>query len=190
MEQPHRQRTREENAIVLDYLKHGYADDPRPLHRKEAIVQALGEGFFTLLELVPQEGIELKPFDKVYIGEGKRDKISYIRAALFPNKLTQTSKSTMSSIVDQIVSESEAKFMDFINKSGPLSLRAHQLELLPGIGKKHAEELLREREKEPFKSFEDVKKRVPAIADIKKMIINRIMDEIDGKDRYRLFVRV
>ncbi len=190
MEQTHRQRTKEEYAVVLDYLKHGYADDPRPLHRKEPIVQALGEGSFTLLELVPQEGIELRPFDRVYIGEGKRDKISYIRAALFPNKLTQTSKTTMSSVVDQIVSSNETKFIDFINKSGPLSLRAHQLELLPGIGKRHAEELITEREKEPFKNFEDVKKRVPAIADIKKIIINRLMDEIDGKDRYRLFVRV
>lgn len=174
---------------MLDFLKHGYADDPRPLHRKESIVQALGEGFFTLLELVPQEGIELKPFDKVYIGEGKRDKISYIRAALFPSKLTQTAKSTMPVIVEKIISDREAQFVEYLNQAGPISLRAHQLELLPGIGKKHAEELLKARAEKKFESFAEIKQRLPAI-DVKKALMQRILDEIEGKDRYRLFVRV
>jgi len=183
------QRAREEYAVVLDFLQHGYADDPRPLHRKEPIVQAIGKSFFTLLELVPREGISLRPFDEVYIGEGERDKISFIRAALFPDKLTQTAKSTIPAIVEKLVSDSEAKFIEFYNKAGPVSLRTHQLELLPGIGRRHSEELLAERQKAPFVSFEDIKKRVSAISDARKAIVQRILDEIDGKDRFRLFVR-
>ncbi len=186
---PQRPRQREEYAVVLDFLQHGYADDPRPLHRKEPIIQAIGKSFFTLLELVPIEGVGLKPFDEVYIGEGKRDKVSFIRAALFPNKLTQTARSTMPATVEKLVSDNEARFVEFYNKAGPVSLRTHQLELLPGIGRRHCEELLAERQKSPFVSFDDIKKRVSAISDARKAIVQRILDEVEGKDRFRLFVR-
>jgi putative nucleotide binding protein len=79
--------------------------------------------------------------------------------------------------------------VEFINKAGPISLRAHMLELLPGVGKRHTEELLKEREKALFTSFEDVKKRVSSVPEPKKLIVQRILDELEGKDRYRLFVR-
>lgn len=184
-----RPRMREEYAVVLDVLQHGYADDSRPFHRKEPVVQAIGKSFFTLLELVPAEGIKLKPYDEVYIGEGKRDKISYIRGTLFASRLTQTAKNELNFVIEKIVLTNEAKFIEFINKAGPISLRAHMLELLPGIGKKHSEELLKERTKALFTNFDDVKKRVTAISDPIKVIVQRIMDEIEGKDRYRLFVR-
>ena len=38
-------RAREEYAIVLDFLQHGYAEDSRPFHRKEPVVQAIGKTF-------------------------------------------------------------------------------------------------------------------------------------------------
>jgi len=185
-----RTRAREEYVIVLDFLQHGYAEDSRPLHRKEAIVQAIGKSFFTLLELVPAEGVKLKPHDEVYIGEGKRDQISYIKGTLFFSKLTPTAKTELNFILDKIVSANETKFIDFINKSGPISLRAHSLELLPGVGKKHAQDLLKEREKAPFASFDDIKNRVSSVSEPKRLVIQRILDELEGKDRYRLFVRV
>ena len=159
MEMQQRPRMREEYAVVLDVLQHGYSDDSRPFHRKEPVIQAIGKSFFTLLELVPAEGIKLKPYDEVYIGEGKRDKISYIRGTLFASRLTQTAKNEMNFVIEKIVQTNEVKFIEFINKAGPISLRAHMLELLPGIGKKHAEELLKERTKAVFANFEDIKKR-------------------------------
>ena len=69
---------KEENAIILDYLPYGY-----PLEKKMMpIAQAIGEGHFTLLELVPRRGIKLELKEKVYIGEGKREKIYYILGRL------------------------------------------------------------------------------------------------------------
>jgi putative nucleotide binding protein len=62
------------------------------------------------------------------------------------------------------------------------------LELLPGVGRKHSQALLDERQKKPFESFDDIRKRVPAV-DPKKAIIERIMEELQEKDRHRLFVR-
>ena len=47
------QRKKEEEAIVLDFLQHGYPFDNRPMHVKTPIVQAIGKENYTLLELVP-----------------------------------------------------------------------------------------------------------------------------------------
>ena len=183
-------RIKEEKAIVLDSLPHGYPEDSRPLHKKEAIIQAIGKEHFVLLELIPAPGVSLQPYDEVYIGEGKRDQISYIKGTLYMGKLTQTAKSELPFIIKKVVDENESKFIEFFNSSGPISLRAHQLELLPGIGKRHAKDLLEIRQKDPFSSFEDIKKKVSSIPDPKKAIIDRVMSELEGKDRFRLFVRV
>lgn len=185
-----RQRIREEHAVVLDYLRHGYSEDSRPFHKKEPIVQAIGKDHFTLLELVPAPSAALKPHDEVYIGEGKRDKISYIKAGLPMLKLTQTARTELPFVIERMVDKNEERFVEFFNKAGPISLRAHQLELLPGVGKRHAKEILAERQSRPFVNFDDIKKRVSAVPDPRKAVVQRILAELEGKDRYRLFVRV
>jgi putative nucleotide binding protein len=63
------------------------------------------------------------------------------------------------------------------------------LEELPGLGKKSMMAILDEREKEKFKSFEDLTTRVPTVKDPVKLIVARIMLEITDPDRKRyLFV--
>ena len=64
----------------------------------------------------------------------------------------------------------------------------HQIELLPGYGKKHMKEILEERSKKEFKSFEDIKKRLPSLPDSKTAIQKRITQELGGKERNKLFV--
>ena len=184
------QRAREEWVIVLDYLHHGYAEDSRPFHMKEPIVQAIGRDHFTLFEIVPNTGILLKASDEIYVGEGKRDKVRYIKGILPAEKLTQTAKTELPFIIEKLVSANEKCFVDFFNNAGAVSLRSHQLELLPGIGRKHTAEVLEERKRKAFTSFADIKKRVPAVPDPKKAIVQRILDELEEKDRFRLFVRV
>jgi putative nucleotide binding protein len=181
-------RIREEYAIILDFLPHGYPFDDRPSHKKTPIVQAIGKDQFSLLELVPKKDIFLQPYEEIYIGEGKRDKIHHINGRLPLNKLTATAKSEMEYVVKDIVSKSEKKFVDFFNKAQPLTTRMHQLELLPGLGKKHMWEILEARKEKPFESFEDLKKRVKLMPDPMKIIVRRIMQEIHGSEKHTIFV--
>jgi len=183
-------RVKEEYAIVLDYLKHGYSEDSQPSHIREAIVQAIGEEHFVLLELVPSPDISLKPNDRVYIGEETRDKISYIKGVISKDRLTQTAVSELPFIIEKLVDTKEEQFVEFFNTCGPISLRAHQLELLPGIGKRHARDLIDARGEQPFVSFEDINKRVTSVPNPKKAVIQRILLELDDGDRHKLFVRV
>ena len=129
--------TKEERAVVLDFLPNGYPFDSRPNHRKTAIVQGLGKSHFTLLELVPKKDIFVQPYEEVYIGEGKRDKIHHILGKLPLDKLTATAKNELDFVVKDLIKKEEKRFVDFFNKAQPLTTRMHQLELLPGLGKKH-----------------------------------------------------
>lgn len=185
---PEKKKTKEENAVVLDFLPNGYSFDTTPLHKKTSIVQAVGKEHFVLLELVPKKGEFLRPYEEVYIGEGKRDKIHYIIGKLPVERLTSTARSELDYIVKELVEKNKQRFIDFFNTAHPLTTRMHQIELLPGVGKKHMWQILEEREKAPFKDFEDIKKRVNLMPDPQKTIIKRIMLELLGKEKHRLFV--
>lgn len=86
--------------------------------------------------------------------------------------------------------KNEKRFIEFFNNARPLSTRMHQIELLPGVGKKHMWEIINAREEKPFESFDDIKKRVKLIPDPEKLIIRRIIHELEGTDKHRLFVDV
>ncbi|MBI2140701.1 DUF655 domain-containing protein [Candidatus Woesearchaeota archaeon] len=181
---------KEEIAIVLDFLPNGYPFDSRPMHIKTAIAQAIGKVHFTLLELVPKKGIHLTPSEEVYIGEGKRDKIHHISGKLPLERLTHTASSVMESVIREIISKDEQRFMAFFNNAQPLGVRMHQLELLPGLGKKHMWEILEARDEKPFESFEDLKKRVKLMPDPERVIMRRIIKELDGAEKHRIFVDI
>jgi len=176
---------KEENAIILDYLPYGY-----PMGgRMNPIAQAIGEKTLALLELVPRKGITLAQKEKVYIGPEKRDKIYYISGRLPRDKLTEAAKIQLQEFVENLVAEQEKKFVDFFNNAQAMNTRLHQLEMLPGFGKKHTQEFLKVREEKPFESFEDMKKRIPSVPDPKKAIEKRILEELLERQRFNLFVK-
>lgn len=179
---------KEETVVVLDFLPNGYPFDERPMYMKTPIAQAIGKARFVLLELVPKKGIHLQPYEEVYIGEGKREKIHHIIGRLTPDKLTQTARKELELVIKEIVEKEEKKFVDFFNKAQPLSTRMHQLELLPGLGKKHMWEILDARKEKEFENFKDIKKRVKLMPDPEKTIIKRIIKEISGDEKHRIFV--
>ena len=182
------ERTKEETVVVLDFLPNGYSSDQRPVYQKTAIAQAIGKQHFVLLELAPKKDIHLQPYEEVYIGEGKREKVHHIVGKLPIDKLTATAKSELEYVVKDIVKKDEKKYVDFFNKAQPLSTRMHQIELLPGVGKKHMWQIIDARKEKEFETFKDIKKRVKLMPDPEKAIIRRILLELQGKEKHRLFV--
>jgi len=175
---------KEDFAIVLDYLPNGY-----PLEGKMMpIAQAIGEKNFTLLELIPRREATLQQGEKVYIGEDKRDKIYYILGRLKREKLTESAKSQLREFIKAAVKENEKRFVEFFNKAEAMNKRTHQIELLPGFGKKHMKEILDKREEKEFENFEDMKKRISNLPDPEKAIEKRIYLELTNIERYNLFI--
>ena len=176
---------KEEHAIVLDYLPNGY-----PLEGKMMpLAQAIGETNLILLELVPRKGMTLEIGEKVYIGEGKRDKIYYILGRIRKDKITESAKEQLKKIIERIVKEREKEFVDFFNKSTAINKRIHQIELLPGMGKKYMKEILEQRNIKEFESFEDIRKRIHNIPFPEKAIEKRIIQELVEDERYNLFTK-
>lgn len=179
---------KEENAIVLDFLPNGYPFDTRPMHRKTAIAQALGKNYFTILELVPKKGVTLQPGEEIYIGEGKRDQVHHVVGRIPAEKLTQTARGELEFVVKSLVAKDKQKFVDFFNNAGAINARRHQIELLPGIGKKHMWEIIEQRKEKTFEDFDDLRKRVKLMPDPEKAVIKRILKELNAEDKYKLFI--
>ena len=172
---------KEEYVIILDYLKFGYVNPERPTAHGKPIAQAIGVDKFTLIEVTPKEGVDLDIHDKVYIGSGKRDKVNRVKGLLDFENLTATSRIELEYAIKEIIL---------------LNIKMHKLELIPGIGKKHTQMILEERKKEPFKSFEDLKQRVPLLGEPVDMLAKRVRLELDtttvkrGKNKYYMFTQV
>ena len=176
---------KEDYVIILDYLPYGY-----PMGGKtNPVAQAIGEKTLVVLELIPRRGVTLEQKEKVYIGSEKRDKIYYIAGRLPREKLTETAKIQLQEFVEKVVAEQEKKFVDFFNNAQPINTRLHQLELIPGFGKKHTKEFVEERDKKPFESFEDIKTRISNVPDPKKAIEKRLLEELLERQRFNLFVK-
>jgi putative nucleotide binding protein len=185
----------EEYAIILDYLPLGYVKEGTPSFKRKPVAQAIGKEEFTLLELIPKENIMLDIHQKVYIGSGKREEIARVNRRLKYDDLTATAKVELNYVIEEIIKAKEDRFVGFFNEAGPISTRLHQLELLPGIGKKHMWDIIKARKEKPFENFDDIKKRVPMLSDPVKLISKRILLELEatgdkkGKRKYVLFTR-
>lgn len=177
----------EEHAYILDFLPYGRAGT-RPGYRAGAVVQVVGEDFFTLLEAIVKEGSVLKPYDQVYVGKEKREEITYIIGRVGFEELTANAKMELPNVIEKIVLKRERWFVNFFNTAQAITPRMHAMELIPGIGKKYMWQIINERERKLFESFADLQKRT-SIPDPAKLVTKRIVEELSEESKYRLFTR-
>ena len=177
----------EEYAYVLDYLLHGRLGT-RLGYRAGALIQLVGEEYFTFLEAIAREGIALKTADRVYVGKDARRKITYIIGRINYDELTSNAKMELSGTVEKIVLNREKWFVNFFNTAQAITPRMHALELIPGIGKKYMWQILDERDKKPFQNLEELQNRAN-MPTPPKLITRRILEELAGESKYRLFTR-
>jgi len=179
-------RKYEEIAYVLDYLPQGRSVEMRMSYQREELVQAIGESYFTLLELIPRRGAQFSPKERLIIGRNGNGKIDHVKGRIQFDDLTATAKNDLPAVMEAAISANESRFVKFFNTAGPITTRLHQLQLLPGIGRKTMWEILDERKKKPFSSFQDLVDRV-RIQDPRKVIAKRILMELQNEDKYQIF---
>ncbi len=178
----------EDYAYILDFMPYGHPDDKRPLHKREPLAQVVGEKYFTLLEVSIKKDQSPLVMDRVYIGKGERDVVRKIKRRLRYNDLTPAAKAELPYVLEHIIKRDEKRFVEFFNKAESITTRMHQLELLPGVGKKMMWAIIEERKKKPFESFEDIAKRVKGLQRPEKLIASRIIYEIQNpQTKYKLF---
>jgi putative nucleotide binding protein len=176
-------------AVVLDYLPHGRPTDTRPQYKKRPIAYALGEEDFRLLELTLADDADVNIGDRVAVSsDADRDVVERIREVEYDD-VSNGAHSELEYAVGEIIDSDEARFVRFYNEAQPITLRLHQLNLLPGIGKKLRNNILDQRKRKPFESFEDLEERVSGLHRPKEVLAERIIEELRDDDlKYRIFV--
>jgi len=179
----------EDYAYIIDYLPQGRPDEKS--FKRTPLAIAVGENEFKLFELIPKPKVSLIIGERVYIGKDteKREKIEHVKRRIAYDELTPAAKSELPYTLEEIVKKREDFFIKFFNEAHPITTRLHMLELLPGLGKKTMWAILEERKKGPFKDFEDLKNRVKLPHHPVKLIVNRILYELQHRhEKYKIFV--
>ncbi|MFC7115303.1 DUF655 domain-containing protein [Natronoarchaeum sp. GCM10025703] len=177
------------HAVVLDHLPHGLPGDERPQYDTPSAAYAVGEKDFYLYELLFDDDSDVSIGDRIVVSPAEeRESIDQLRTVEYDD-LSSGAQSELDYVVEDIVDENEQRFVDFYNEAQPITLRLHQLNLLPGIGKKLRNTLLDERKRKPFESFEEVEDRVSGLHDPEGVIVDRILEELrEDELKYRTFV--
>ena len=179
--------TGEATGVVLDFLPHGRTSDDRPQYEKDPLGFVLDYDDFTLYEFIAESDANVSIGDRIDVASGdfvtRYSEIEY-------DELPGGAQSELAYVIEDIVEEQQQRFVDFYNDAQPITLRLHQLNLLPGIGKKLRNNILDERKRQPFESFEDLESRIGGLHNPKEVLVDRIMEELREDDlKYRIFVR-
>ncbi|PSP37451.1 DUF655 domain-containing protein [Halobacteriales archaeon SW_8_65_20] len=177
------------DVVTLDVLPNGPSSDTRPPSQATPIAYALDVDEFRLYELTLTDDAHvlvgnrftLAPADEQSEAVARSRRIEY-------GDLSGAAQSELEYAIEDLVETDEARFVDYYNEAQPITIRLHQLNLFPGIGKKLRNDILDERKREPFESFEEVSDRVSGLHDPKQTIVDRIAEEIREDDlKYRIF---
>jgi putative nucleotide binding protein len=180
----------ERRAVVLDHLPNGRPDDDRPQYERPAFAYAVGEDDFRLFELELADDADVGIGDRLVIRPAEaRTAVDRFREVAYDD-LSNAARSELEYVVEEIVDRDEERFVEFYADSDPLSLRLHQLDLLPGVGDTIRNNVLDARKRGRFESFEDVADRVSGLHDPRETVVERVLTELRDDDlKYRLFVR-
>ena len=176
-------------TVVLDYLAHGLSDDGRPQYAKSPAGYAMDIEDFSLYEVAFDEDERLTIGSEVVVEPAEERDIVVDAREVEYNALSSGAQSELEYVVQDLVEDHEERFIDFYNEAQPITLRLHQLNLLPGIGKKLRNGILDERKRKPFDSFEDLEDRVSGLHDPDEILVERILQELRDDDlKYKTFV--
>ena len=173
---------KDEYIKVLDFLERG-----RQGEKDEPTAQGIGTENFNLLEVVMRDDERPKGGEELYIGEGDREEVKFIKSRIEYDDLTGNAQKELEYVLKALIEDNEERFVDFFNNATPVTPRRHAFELLPGVGNRHMQKLIDEREKEEFDSFEDIRERVSTMPDPEELITDRIVEELKGEAKRRLF---
>ncbi|NGM69649.1 DUF655 domain-containing protein [Natronolimnobius sp. AArcel1] len=176
-------------AVVLDYLAHGLSDDGRPQYEKSPAGYALGIEDFALYQVAFDEDERLTIGSEVVVSPPSERSVVTECQQVEYGALSSGAQSELEYVVQDLVEENEQRFVDFYNDAQPITLRLHQLNLLPGIGKKLRNGILDERKRKPFESFDELSERVSGLHDPDEVLVERILEELQDDDlKYQTFV--
>ncbi|BBG24430.1 DUF655 domain-containing protein [Sulfuracidifex tepidarius] len=181
----HKEGPKDVIVYVLDYMREGNPLDKHKFHSNKPIIQAVGRDFFTLSEILVQDISKEIQIEQMI--DLREDNGVLFDLNISYDDLTTVARDSLKRVLPTILTDKEQEIVTFFNNAGPLTLRLHSLELIPSIGKKTLRTFLEERKRKPFESYKDIEDRT-GIKDVKGLLVERIIKEMQGEEKYYLFV--
>lgn len=177
-------------AVLLDFFPNGRSEGGPRGYERQPLGYGLGTDSFRLFEIVFEESADVGIGDAVVVEpEDEREGIVDLWGIDYDD-LSGGAKSELEYAIGEVVESEEDRFVDFFNDAQPITLRLHQLNLLPGIGEKLRNSIIDQRKRRPYESFEDLEARVGGLHDPQDILAERILEELTETDlKYRLFAR-
>ncbi len=176
-------------VYLLDILQHGGVD--KAGHSWNPISQVIEVPSFNLYEVYLNKSKiqQLKLQQKIQVTGREDSPLGRPNKRLKYEQLTHASMQTLGLVLEQYVLENEARFIKFVNNVGPITIKRHYLEVLPGVGKKLMNEILENRHRKPFESFEELNSRISGFKP-KEVFVKRIIEELEDQEmKHYLFVK-
>ena len=126
---------------------------------EEYIVQTVGAYNFNLIEVVMKKDKTPFPGEFLYIGDGNRDDVDYIKRRITFDQLTKKAKRKLDYVLESLIKFYEDRFLEFINKAPARPLVAnqpHTLAEIPLIGKLRTGGILSKRKMMEIDSFNEI----------------------------------
>jgi len=91
-------------------------------------------------------------------------------------ELPNQAQAAINDVMKEILSENPKSCMEFYNRAGPVSLKFHAFQLLPGIGQKKATQMMKSRVSAGWMTFEEVDEA--CTIDSLQLIVERLVEEL------------
>ena len=176
----------EEHALVLDVRMRSRSATVRG--REGTMVTALGDGRFTLLEIMASDGAAPRLGERICIGREGRTGVEAVLGRIPYAEASAAAQAELRGAVEKIVGYQEDRFVEYVNTAGPLTQHVHALEMMPGVSKAQAMAAVEERREGKFSSYRDIEERA-GIRGVAGRMAQMILDEITGEARTRLFAK-
>ena len=149
---------------------------------KSSVIVALGESKM-MLGRYYSKSAETAVGERIYVGvdSTKRTAVGDILGMVRLDRLSNSASSDLPLITQMFIEENQAHFIKaFFNIAGPLSLKQHAFELLPGIGKKKALQMVESRGSSGFSSLNQLDEACSI--DSAELLARRFVAEIQDKN--------
>ena len=120
------------------------------------------------------------------IRDRHRTKIVSVLGKLDYSELSNEARNELEPVLENMIVQNEPRFIAYFNELQPITPRLHALELIPGIGKTFMRQIINQRGKKKFDSFEELERRV-GLREPVKLLAKRIIEELSGGSRIMLF---
>ena len=178
-------KTNESFGIIFDFGQEFLSESS---YRKEFnVIHVIGEAHFSLLKIFLKHQLIGRVIGDRIDLEANKSSFQRIRKINL-KQIPRGSEYPLEEQLTKLVKNQEQnRFVKFFNEAKPITIKLHQLKLLPGVGQKRMWTIIESRKQKEFDSYSDIEKRT-GFSPI-PVLVKRILEELSGEEQHVLFVK-